>query len=95
MSGTFPPDEQVCTLRAYVQQRAALLLCLSPGAKISGGKVLNSATKPVANKAAAALRMAAFTLFNSKSALEFIGEGNGHDLELPRQLMPRLINWPA
>lgn len=44
-------------------------LGLSPGAKISGGKVLNSATKPVANKAAAALRMAAFTLFNSKSAL--------------------------
>jgi transposase len=44
-------------------------LGLSPGAKISGGKVLSSATKPVANKAAAALRMAAFTLFNSKSAL--------------------------
>ncbi|RPJ59882.1 MAG: IS110 family transposase [Dehalococcoidia bacterium] len=44
-------------------------LGLSPGAKISGGKVLGSATKPVANKAAAALRMAAFTLFNSKSAL--------------------------
>jgi transposase len=44
-------------------------LGLSPGARISGGKVLGSATKPVANKAAAALRMAAFTLFNSKSAL--------------------------
>jgi len=44
-------------------------LGLSPGAKISGGKILNSATKPVANKAAAAFRMAAFTLFNSKSAL--------------------------
>ncbi len=43
-------------------------LGLSPGTKISGGKVLSSATKP-ANKAAAALRMAAFTLFNSKSAL--------------------------
>jgi len=28
----------------------------------------DSATKPVANKAAAALRMAAFSLFNSKSA---------------------------
>lgn len=42
---------------------------LSPGTKVSGGKVLSSATKPVANKAAAALRMAAFTLFNSKSAL--------------------------
>jgi transposase len=44
-------------------------LGLSPGAKVSGGKVLSSATKPVANKAATALRMAAFTLFNSKSAL--------------------------
>jgi hypothetical protein len=44
-------------------------LGLSPGTKVSGGKVLSSATKPVANKAAAALRMAAFTLFKSKSAL--------------------------
>jgi len=44
-------------------------LGLSPGTKISGGKILSSVTKPVANKAAAALRMAAFTLFNSKSAL--------------------------
>jgi transposase len=44
-------------------------LGLSPGTKVSGGKVLSSATKPVANKAAAAFRMAAFTLFNSKSAL--------------------------
>lgn len=44
-------------------------LGLSPGTKVSGGKVLSSATKPIANKAAQALRMAAFTLFNSKSAL--------------------------
>jgi len=44
-------------------------LGLSPGTKVSGGKVLSSATKPAANKAAAALRMAAFALFNSKSAL--------------------------
>lgn len=44
-------------------------LGLSPGAKISGGTILSSGTKPSANKAAAALRMAAFTLFNSKSAL--------------------------
>jgi transposase len=44
-------------------------LGLSPGTKVSGGKVLSSATKPVANKAAAAFRIAAFTLFNSKSAL--------------------------
>lgn len=44
-------------------------LGLCPGSKISGGKVLSSATKPVANRAAAALRMAAMTLFNSKSAM--------------------------
>lgn len=44
-------------------------LGLCPGSKISGGKVLSSATKPVANRAAAALRMSAMTLFNSKSAL--------------------------
>jgi hypothetical protein len=44
-------------------------LGLCPGSKISGGKVLSSATKPVANRASAALRMAAMTLFNSKSAL--------------------------
>lgn len=44
-------------------------LGLSPGTKVSGGKVLSSATKPSTNKASAALRMAAFTLLNSKSAL--------------------------
>jgi len=44
-------------------------LGLSPGTKVSGGKVLSSATRQVANKAAAALRMAAFTLFNSISSL--------------------------
>jgi transposase len=44
-------------------------LGLAPASKISGGKVLSSATKPSANKAAAALRMAAFSLFRSKSAL--------------------------
>ena len=44
-------------------------LGLCPGTKVSGGKILSSATKQVANKAAAALRMAAFALINSKSAL--------------------------
>jgi len=44
-------------------------LGLCPGSKISGGKVLSSATKPVANRAAAALRMAAMTLYKSRSAL--------------------------
>jgi len=44
-------------------------LGLCPGTKVSGGKVLSAKSKPVANRAAAALRMAAFTLFRSKSAL--------------------------
>lgn len=44
-------------------------LGLSPGNKVSGGKILNSKTKPSANRAAAALRMVAFALTNSKSAL--------------------------
>ena len=42
---------------------------LSPGNKVSGGKILSSKTKPTANRVAAALRMAAFSLANSKSAL--------------------------
>lgn len=44
-------------------------LGLCPGTKVSGGKVLSAKSKPVANRAAATLRMAAFTLFKSKSAL--------------------------
>jgi transposase len=44
-------------------------LGLCPGTKISGGKRISGATKPCANKAAAALRMAASSLYRSKSAL--------------------------
>ncbi len=44
-------------------------LGLCPGTKVSGGKVLSRRSKQVANRAAATLRMAAFTLFNSHSAL--------------------------
>lgn len=44
-------------------------LSLSPGTNKSGGKVLQSKTKRSANRAAAALRMAASTLARSKSAL--------------------------
>ena len=44
-------------------------LGLCPGTKISGGKVLSAATKPVASRAAKALRMAAASLRNSQSAL--------------------------
>ena len=44
-------------------------LGLCPGTKISGGKVLSSATKACANRAAQALRMAAQALRKSQTAL--------------------------
>ena len=44
-------------------------LGLCPGTKVSGGRRLSSKTKPSANRAAAALRMAASTLYHSQSAL--------------------------
>lgn len=44
-------------------------LGLCPGTRISGGKVLSSATKPCANRAAQALRLAAFSLRQSQTAL--------------------------
>jgi transposase len=44
-------------------------LGLCPGTKVSGGKVLSSKTTPTANRAAAALRMAAASLYHSRSAL--------------------------
>jgi len=50
-------------------KRLCSWLCLSPGSKISGGKVISSRTKKSTNRAAAALRMSAQALSNSKSAL--------------------------
>lgn len=44
-------------------------LGLSPGNKISGGKILSSKTKPSDNRAAQALRMAAASLYRSKTAI--------------------------
>ena len=44
-------------------------MCLSPGSKISGGKVLSTKSKPGANRAANALRQAAHSLHHSQSAL--------------------------
>jgi transposase len=46
-----------------------LWLGLCPGTKKSGGRVLSSKTKPSANRAAAALRLAASSLYHSQSAL--------------------------
>ena len=44
-------------------------LGLTPGTKISGGKVLSSGTKRSANRARQALKLAAMTLSHSDSAL--------------------------
>jgi hypothetical protein len=44
-------------------------LGLCPGNKISGGKVLSSRTKPSSNRVAQALKVAAHTLYRSKTAL--------------------------
>jgi transposase len=44
-------------------------LSLAPGSKVSGGIQLSSRTKPSANRAAAALRLAASSLHHSQSAL--------------------------
>jgi len=51
------------------EKHFASWLGLSPGNKITGGKILSSKTKPSANRAAEAFRIAAFGMFNSKSAL--------------------------
>jgi transposase len=51
------------------EKHFASWLGLSPGSKVSGGKRLSGKTKPSANRAAAAFRMAAYSLANSKSAL--------------------------
>lgn len=44
-------------------------LGLSPGSKVSGGKVMSSKTKKCANRAAHALRLAAYSLQRSNSAI--------------------------
>jgi transposase len=44
-------------------------LCLAPGNKISGGKLLSSRTRPSSSRAAALLRLAAVTIGRSDTAL--------------------------
>ena len=44
-------------------------LCLAPGNKISGGKVLSSRTRRSSSRAAAALRLAATTVGRTQTAL--------------------------
>ncbi len=51
------------------EKHFASWLGLSPGSKISGGKVLSSKTKKCANRAAHSLRLAAYSLHRSNSAI--------------------------
>ena len=51
------------------EKHFASWLCLAPGSKITGGKRISGRTKPSASRAAAALRLAASSLYHSKSAL--------------------------
>lgn len=51
------------------EKHFASWLGLSPGNKVTGGKRLSGKTKSSANRAAAALRLAAYALANSKTAL--------------------------
>jgi transposase len=51
------------------EKHFASWLGLCPGNKISGGKVLSSKTKPSSNRVACALRLAAYTLHRSQTAL--------------------------
>lgn len=65
-------------------------LGLCPGTKISGGKVLSSATEPCANRAAQALRMAAQALRQSQTAL-----GAHHRRMCARMDKPKAITASA
>ncbi|WP_421620884.1 IS110 family transposase [Alkalilimnicola ehrlichii] len=51
------------------EKHFASWLGLSPGSKVSGGKRLSGKSKPVANRAAEVLRLAAYSLANSHCAL--------------------------
>ena len=71
-------------------------LGLSPDNRITGGKVKSSKTKPSANRAAAALRMAANALHRSDSALgAFLRRKKAHLGARPRPSPPRRTSWPG
>ena len=70
-------------------------LGLSPNNRVTGGKVISSKTKPSANRAAAALRLAANALHRSDSALGAFLRRRKPTLERPRPLRPRRTSWPA
>ena len=68
-------------------------LGLSPDNRITGGKVMSSMTKPNANRAAAALRLAAHGLHRSNSALGPSCAARKHTWEHPRPSPPQLTSW--
>ena len=71
-------------------------LGLSPNNRITGGKVISSKTKPSANRASAALRLAANALHRSDSALgAFLRRKKAHLGARPRPSPPRPTSWPG
>ena len=71
-------------------------LGLSPNNRITGGKVISSKTKPSANRAAAALRLAANALHRSDSALgAFLRRKKAHLGARPRPSPPPPTSWPG
>ena len=68
------------------EKHFAAWLGLCPGSKISGGKVLSSKTKPSANRAALAFRLAAYSLQRSSSAIgAFLRRKKAH-LGMPKAI---------
>ena len=71
-------------------------LGLSPNNRVTGGRVISSKTKPSANRAAAALRLAANALHRSDSALgAFLRRKKAHLGAPPRPSPPPPTSWPG
>ncbi|MBT3811946.1 MAG: transposase [Gammaproteobacteria bacterium] len=67
-------------------------LGLSPGNKVTGGKILSGKTKPSANRAAASFRLAAFGLLNSKSTLGTYWRRQRTRLGAPKAITATALN---
>ena len=68
-------------------------LCLSPGNKISGGKILSSKTKTSANRAAMAFRIAAYSLTKSNSALGAFYRRKRSQLGAPKAITAAITTY--
>ena len=68
-------------------------LGLSPDNRITGGKVISSRTKPNANRAATALRLAAHGLHRSDSALGAFLRRKKAQLGAPRPSRRQRTSW--